>query len=208
MLKMLTSSAHMNVKLCIRFRPASTVDVGLSHSSAKNSVGKTTIFSINSLPLHLFSSSIVTLKREWVAFIAKVNGAKITNFLGVPPSNQGWFLGELRGQSPLLKISAHFGGSAPLKFLHWLRFSELIGLASNVLWPIVHCYRVIEAFLIVDYTIILYQYWTKLSCFQLWKYGRGCSWVTPKLWAWLCLGHPLLTFLEITTTLYPSFLGP
>ena len=66
---------------------------------------------------------------------------------------QGWFLGGLRGRSPLVKISAHFGGSAPLKLLHCLGFSEFIGLASKVLWSTVRCYMVIEAFLIVDYTI-------------------------------------------------------
>ena len=38
------------------------------------------------------------------------------------------------GRSPLVKISAHVGGgSAPLKLLHWLGFSEFIGLASKVL---------------------------------------------------------------------------
>ena len=46
------------------------------------------------------------------------------------PYTQGLFLG---GQSPLVKMSAYFGGSAPLKLLHWLGFSEFIGLASIVL---------------------------------------------------------------------------
>ena len=59
---------------------------------------------------------------------------------------------------------------------------------------------VIEAFLIVDYTISV------LKCFLLWKYGRGCSWATPKLWAWLCVEPPLLKFLEITTALTLSYI--
>ena len=37
------------------------------------------------------------------------------------------------GGAPFVKISAHFGGSAPLKFLHWLSFSEFIGFASMLL---------------------------------------------------------------------------
>ena len=70
---------------------------------------------------------------------------------------QGWFLGGLRGaEPPLLRCLLMLGGgggSAPLKLLHWLGFSEFIGLASKVLWSAVLCYMVIEAFLIVDYTI-------------------------------------------------------
>ena len=41
--------------------------------------------------------------------------------------------GAQGGGAPLVKISAHVGGSAPLKLLHWLGFSESIGLASKVL---------------------------------------------------------------------------
>jgi len=42
--------------------------------------------------------------------------------------------GAQRGRAPLVNISAHVGGggSAPLKLLHWLGFSEFIGLASKV----------------------------------------------------------------------------
>ena len=57
------------------------------------------------------------------------------------------------GGAPLLKFLLFLGGSAPLKLLHWLGFSEFIGLASKVLSTFVHCYMVIEAYLIVDYTI-------------------------------------------------------
>ena len=39
----------------------------------------------------------------------------------------------LRGQSPLVKSSAHFGAEPPLKLLHWLGFLEFIGLISKVL---------------------------------------------------------------------------
>ena len=66
---------------------------------------------------------------------------------------RGDFQGGSGGQSPLVNISAHFGGLSPLEFLHWLSFSEYIGLASKVLWSIVHSYMVIEAFLIIDYTV-------------------------------------------------------
>ena len=59
----------------------------------------------------------------------------------------------LRGEPPLLKFLLIFGGLAPLKLLHWLGFSESIGLVSKVLCSIVHCYMVIEAFLLADYTI-------------------------------------------------------
>ena len=55
---------------------------------------------------------------------------------------------------PLVKISAHVGGlSPPLKLLHWLGFSEFIGFASKVLLSTAHCYMVIDAILIVDFTI-------------------------------------------------------
>ena len=53
----------------------------------------------------------------------------------------------------LLNFLLILGDSAPLKLLHWLSFSESIDLASKVLCSIVHCCMVIEAFLIVDYTI-------------------------------------------------------
>jgi len=46
---------------------------------------------------------------------------------------RGDFYGSSGGGASLVKISAHFGGSAPLKLLHWLGFSEFIGLASKVL---------------------------------------------------------------------------
>ena len=36
-------------------------------------------------------------------------------------------------EHPLLKFLLILGGSAPLKLLHWLDFSESIGLASKVL---------------------------------------------------------------------------
>ena len=62
--------------------------------------------------------------------------------------------GAQGGGAPLVKISAHVGGAQPpLKLLHWLGFSEFISHASKVLSSTVHCYMVIEAFLIVDYTI-------------------------------------------------------
>jgi len=42
--------------------------------------------------------------------------------------------GAQGGGAPLVKISAHAGGAQPpLKLLHWLGFSEFIGLASKVL---------------------------------------------------------------------------
>ena len=50
------------------------------------------------------------------------------------PGKKGLFLGGRRGaEPPLLKFLLILGGSAPLEFLHWLRFSEFIGLASKVL---------------------------------------------------------------------------
>ena len=61
---------------------------------------------------------------------------------------------------------------------------------------------VIAAFLIVHYTISVL---TKLSCFYIWKYGRGCNLATPKLWAWLFVEPPLLNFVEITTAKEPFF---
>ena len=66
--------------------------------------------------------------------------------------------GAQGGGAPLAKISAHFGGGwAPPESLHWLSFSEFIGLASKVLWSIGHCYMVIDAPLLVGYTIsVLY----------------------------------------------------
>ena len=39
----------------------------------------------------------------------------------------------LKGWNPLVEISAHFGGLSPPKIMHWLGFSEFIGLASKVL---------------------------------------------------------------------------
>ena len=36
------------------------------------------------------------------------------------------------GQSPLVTITLHFGGSAPYNFLHWPCFSKCIDLASNM----------------------------------------------------------------------------
>ena len=42
--------------------------------------------------------------------------------------------GAQGGGAPLVEISAHAGGAQPpLKLLHWLGFSEFIGLASKVL---------------------------------------------------------------------------
>jgi len=41
--------------------------------------------------------------------------------------------GAQGGGAPLVKISAHFGGLIPPESLHWLSFSEFIGLASKVL---------------------------------------------------------------------------
>ena len=37
------------------------------------------------------------------------------------------------GRSSIVKTFVHFGGSPPLKFLHWLSFSEFIDPASKVL---------------------------------------------------------------------------
>ena len=57
--------------------------------------------------------------------------------------------GTQGGQASLNKISAHVGGAAPLKVLHWLGISEFIGLASK-------CYdQLLRQFLLL---IILYQY--------------------------------------------------
>ena len=39
--------------------------------------------------------------------------------------------------SPLVKISVRLGGSAPLKLLHWLRFSEFIGLLFNIVFDVI-----------------------------------------------------------------------
>ena len=63
----------------------------------------------------------------------------------------------LRGRNPLVKIVDHFGGLSPPK-------NSCIGLALQslltllpkyflLLCSIMHCYVVIETFLIVDYTI-------------------------------------------------------
>ena len=76
-----------------------------------------------------------------------------------------------QGVGPLVELSAHIGGSAPLKLLHWLGFSEFIDLASKVICSIVHCYMVIEAFLIVDYIISVLN---KIIMFP-----------SLKTWAWL-----------------------
>ena len=62
----------------------------------------------------------------------------------------------LRGQSPLLKITDHFGGSALLKFSHCPCFSSLLTLLPKhflLLYLCMHCYMVIKTCLIVDYTI-------------------------------------------------------
>ena len=66
---------------------------------------------------------------------------------GICTQEQGWFLG---GGAPLLQLLLNLGGSAPLEFLHWVSFSEFIGLASKVLWSTVDCY-----FLLL---IMLYKY--------------------------------------------------
>ena len=64
----------------------------------------------------------------------------------------------LRGRSPLVKILDHFGGAWPLlKILCiGLAFQSLLTLLPMhflLLCSIMHCYVVIETFLIVDYTI-------------------------------------------------------
>jgi len=59
---------------------------------------------------------------------------KILQQLSICKTKIRLLIGEIsRGQSPLVKISAHFGRLSPQKLLHWLGFSEFIGLASKVL---------------------------------------------------------------------------
>ena len=61
----------------------------------------------------------------------------------------------LRGWSPLVKISAHFGGSAPLKLLHWLGFSEVTGLAPKCYDQLCTAIWLLRHVLLLT---ILYQY--------------------------------------------------
>ena len=51
----------------------------------------------------------------------------------VTVGGRGDFRGVQGGGVPLLQCLLSLGGSAPLKLLHWLGFSEFIGLASKVL---------------------------------------------------------------------------
>ena len=89
------------------------------------------------------------------------------------------------------------GGGAPLvKVSAGLAFQSLLALLPKCYDQMCTAIWLLRHFLLVT---ILYHFKTKLSCFHLWKYGRGCSWATPKLWAWLCVEPPLLKFLEITT---------
>ena len=97
-----------------------------------------------------------SLETEWKArsLNIKISNTFHKSMTGACSSNSGVISRGAQGPEPsLLKCLFILGGSAPLEFLHWLSFSEFIGLASKVLWLIVHCYTIIDASLIVDYTI-------------------------------------------------------
>ena len=47
-------------------------------------------------------------------------------------SGSGVIYRGLRGRSPLIKTIDPFGGSAPLKIVHWPSFSKFIDLAFKV----------------------------------------------------------------------------
>ena len=54
--------------------------------------------------------------------------------------------GTLGGGTPLVKTFDHFGGSAPLKFLHWPCFSKIIDLASKVFSTAMLNYKLLRGY--------------------------------------------------------------
>ena len=96
--------------------------------------------------------------------------------------------GAQEGGAPLVKILDHFGGAQPppRNFCIGLAFQSLLTLLPKyflLLCSIVHCYVVIETFLLL---IILYQYYIRLLYLSFKnmgvaaarphpKCGRGCT---------------------------------
>ena len=78
--------------------------------------------------------------------------------------------GAQGAEPPLLKVLLILGAQFPRKLLHWLGFSEFFGLASKVLCSIVHCYMVIEALLIVNYTISVLNKIIMLPSLETWAW--------------------------------------
>ena len=68
---------------------------------------------------------------------------------------RGDFIGGSGGRSPLVKISALCGGSAPLKLLHWLGFQSLLALLLKCYDQLCTAIWLLRHFLLL---IILYQY--------------------------------------------------
>ena len=92
--------------------------------------------------------------------------------------------GALGGGVPIVKITVHSEGAQPsLKILAL----DLLFKCFVLLWLIIHCYMVIETFLIVYYNLLALK--LRMTSASL------------KIWAWLQLEPPLLKFLEITTGL-------
>ena len=105
-----------------------------------------TLIFFKKIPNFALSLNILKFLRFWAAYFSYI-------ILKCRRCSSGVISrGAQEGRAPCYNTCLFWGLSPPKTLaLTWL--SEFIDLASKVLWSIVHCYMVIEAFLIVDYTI-------------------------------------------------------
>ena len=102
--------------------------------------------------------------------------------LGHFPRHQEWFLGGLRGRSPLVKISAHFGGFSPPKTpslawlfrIYWPCFqSSMINCALLYgYWGISYCWHISVK---LNYHVSIFGNMGAVAAGPHPNYGRGCA---------------------------------